>query len=142
MSATARGFQIVFMVFGFLFLGVGLIGAMASEKSEVAVAWICPTPKPDAYGTSCNTEAHSYIDNGIGVATVFAIVGVGLQVAAASIAAGSRPQALVPVLPPAQPTAARYPTPVPPTMPPTMPPTVPPAAPQSSPPWPSYPPGS
>jgi hypothetical protein len=126
MSTGARVFQILFMVVGFMFLGVGLIGALASQKSEVNVSWICPRPDPNAYGSTCNTEAGSHVKNDIGVATVFALVGVGLQVAAAAISAGSRPTPSVPAFPHGRPPVPGYPA---------HPQAVPPAAPHS-PSWP------
>jgi hypothetical protein len=50
------------------------------------------------------------MENNTGLATVFVLVGVGLEVAAAAIAAGgSRPTPLVPVYPPGRPPAPGYP---------------------------------
>jgi hypothetical protein len=88
MSSGARVFQILFVVLGLPFIGLGLLGVTTESQNKTIVNWSCQPAQDDAKVNVCSGGTSA--DNNNGAATAYILVGIGLEIAAGAIAAGSR----------------------------------------------------
>jgi hypothetical protein len=89
-STGAKVFQLIFVAVGLLFIGLGLIGIVSSGGQQKSSAqWSC---KPDAASpTMSNCVSVGSANGDLESALGYVLVGIGLEAAAAALAAGSRP---------------------------------------------------
>jgi hypothetical protein len=85
----AKVFQIILVVVGLLFIGLGLLGVVTSEGEQKSSAqWTCRPDVGTPTNSTCVSLGSANVD--LEAALGYVLVGIGLEAAAAAIAAGSR----------------------------------------------------
>lgn len=92
MSTGAKVFQLIFVTVGLLFIGLGLLGiATNGGQQKSSAQWSCrpDTGSPTISNCTSVGSANGDLESALG----YVLVGIGLEAAAAALAAGSRPLA-------------------------------------------------
>ncbi|GIH12803.1 hypothetical protein [Rugosimonospora africana] len=92
MSTPAKVFQLIFVAVGLLFIGLGLLGIVSSGDQQKSNAqWTCEADSDSPTTSKCRSDGSANTD--LEAALGYVLVGIGLEAAAAALAAGSRPLA-------------------------------------------------